>query len=187
MALRLLAGAIAGCIACIVFLALHAAIVVPVWNATGQGLLWGSIGGAVIAFALRRVQMHPLLVGLFLFGPIAVTSAGNVLLRRGHAPEWLEVPVALATATVYGLAITRSWGGAVASVMMLAAASGPLIRVTPRGMAIYAALLPVTVTFGVAMAYLLRLFTPSGGSNEENPGDLCVRGGFWRRRIRTGS
>jgi hypothetical protein len=187
MVWRLTAGAIAGCIACIVFLALHAAIVVPVWNATGQGLLWGSIGGAVIAFALRRVQMHPLVLGIFLFGPIALTSIGNALLRRGHAPEWLEIVVALATAAVYGLAVTRSFGGAVASVMMLAAASGPLIRVTPRGVAIYAALLPVTVTFGVAMAYLLRQFTPSGGSNEENPGDLRARGGFWRRRLRTGS
>ena len=174
---RIIAGAIAGSAASLAFLALHAIIIVPIWFAALRGLAWGAPGGAFIALALRRTRMGPLAMGLFLWGATAAPSLGNYLLRRGQAPEWLEVAVALATAGVYGLAITRTYGGALAAMAMLAAASGPLVMVTRRGIAIYAALLVVTVTFSAAMAYLLRQFSPSGGSNEANSGDLRVRGG----------
>lgn len=188
----LIAGAVAGIVASLAFLVLHAIVIVPVWFAAGSGLLWGTIGGAVIAAALYPVTPRPLtlgrglVLGLLLWGAIAVPCFTEYLLRLGTTSvEILEIVVALTAAASYGAAVTyrlkrtrlAACGGAVAAMMILAAASGPLIRVTGRGVAIYVALLPVTVTFGTAMAYLLRRLTPQEARNEQDTGDLHARGG----------
>ncbi|MEK6375710.1 MAG: hypothetical protein AABO58_23780 [Acidobacteriota bacterium] len=198
----LLSGAIAGITAALAFLILHAIVIVPVWFAAGSGLLWGALGGAVIAAALYPVTPRPLtprrglVLGLLLWGSIAVPCLCEFLLRLGTtSAEILEVVVALASAASYGAAVTyrlkrtplAAGGGAVAAMMMIAAASGPLIHVTGRGVAIYLSLLLVTVTFGMTMAYLLRRVTPQEARNEQDAGDLHARGGVWRRRFRTGT
>lgn len=51
-------GAIVGALAALVFLAVHAALIEPIWRATPRALAWGAASGAGFGAVLERLAMR---------------------------------------------------------------------------------------------------------------------------------
>lgn len=160
-----IAGTIAALSAAIVFLAFHAIVIVPIWWSAGKEVPVAIVCGAVIGASLHFFPRRPLLLGMFLFGAYASASIVHHL-RRG-LPEWLDIAVALLTASLYGalaghrMRPTRcgAIAGAAASMAMLLISGGPLTRTTPRALMIGLSLLPVACAYAAAYVVAARAIT----------------------------
>ena len=171
MRVAILSGVLAGCLAEIAFLALHAVVIVPIWRSAGSGLPFVIICGALIGGGLHLVfpPRAYLMIGAFLWGAVAITT---LIVQAGRAllvppPELLEVAVSLLVSGGYGAWVGQRMrgtrkaaiGGAVASMAMLVAASGPFIQTTKRAMLLFFGLLPVTCFYAIAFVAISAMIT----------------------------
>lgn len=97
------AGVAAGLAGLAVFLALHAAWILPIWSVAGLGLAVAVVGGAVTGWAYtllrHRVPVHP--IGAWL----AVTAGALLVLAPAFVISWLLGPY---VPVVDGVPITPS-------------------------------------------------------------------------------
>ncbi len=176
MRVAILSGVLAGVLAEIAFLTLHAIVIVPIWWSVAEGLAFVVICGALIGAGLHVVAPRNVLaIGAFLWGSVAITTllvqAGRLLPVAPH--ELVEVAMSLAGAALYGAAFgsrmqgTRRAGiaGAVASVAMLVVASGPFLKTTAPAMKLFFGMFPVTCLYAAAFAGFGRILSACAPSN----------------------
>ena len=167
MRVAVLSGIIAGCLAEVAFLALHAVVIAPIWWSAGKGIPFAVICGALIGGGLHLVfpPRAYLTIGAFLWGSVALAT---LVVQIGRAlpvrpAEMLEVALALLVAAGYGAAFGRTRkaaiGGAVASMAMLVVASGPFLKTTVPAMQLFVGLLPVTCLYAAAFVWFGRILS----------------------------
>lgn len=170
MRIAVLSGILAGCLAEIAFLALHAIVSVPIWWSALEGLAFVIVCGALIGAGLQVIApKNVLAMGAFLWGSVAVTTMFVQLGRRLPVPpnELLEVAMSIVVAVLYGAAFgfrirgTRNAGiaGAVASVAALVAASGPFLRTSAPAVQLFFGLFPVFCLYAAAFVILRRMLS----------------------------
>ena len=169
--MAMLAGAIAGLGAGLVFATAHALLIVPIWDRMVGGLAFGVLAGAAAAWAftelypdaqatLRSSAYAGARFGGLLWLAAAPATVVDAALRTtgvtGTVP-WLEVPVALVMFATAGALLGRSRrvtrramiAGAVASLLLGVAMAGPVpIMRSPRAFGIFLAVLPAALVAG---------------------------------------
>lgn len=174
------AGLLSGLAGAIVFAALHAVIIVPIWNRMGSGLIFGALAGAVAGWALS--ELHPAVgsgnirraaFGGARFGAILwllvtpVTAADMVLRAAGIAPRLELVAVGVAVVLALGAGALYGWrtirrrramvAGALATLTLTIAMAGPVpVGRSVRSLGIFLAVLPCAVVGGVLLALVSR-------------------------------
>lgn len=163
------------------FAALHAMIIVPIWNRMNSGLAFGAMAGAAAGWAfaefypeaVRTRAMRSVVIGarfgVTLWLVVTPVTAADVFLRAvGIAPryELFAVGVALTLAVTaggtFGWVITHrvrgALAGAVAALLLVFAMAGPVpVGRSMRAFNIFLAVLPAAFLGGIA----LGLFSPS--------------------------
>ena len=177
----ILAGALSGVAGALLFAALHAIIIVPIWDRMTSGLIFGAIAGAGAGWAF--VEWYPAAIrtrttrsvaigarfGALLWLAVApVTGADAFLRAMGLTPryELLAVAIALVLAVAGGGALgwliahrlRGALAGAVAGLLLIVAMAGPVpVGRSARALNIFLAVFPAAVLGGIA----LSLFSPS--------------------------
>lgn len=167
----MLAGAVAGLGAGLVFATAHALLIVPIWDRMMGGLAFGVLAGAAAAWAftelypdaqatLRGSAYAGARFGGLLWLAAAPATVVDAALRTTGATEslrWLEVPVALIMFVTAGALLGRSrratrramLAGAVATLLLGFAMAGPVpIMRSPRAFGIFLAVLPAALVAG---------------------------------------
>ena len=163
------------------FAALHAMIIVPIWDRMTSGLIFGAMAGAGAGWAfaefypeaVRTRAMRSVVIGarfgVTLWLVVTPVTAADVFLRAvGIAPryELFAVGVALTLAVTaggtFGWVITHrvrgALAGAVAALLLVFAMAGPVpVGRSMRAFNIFLAVLPAALLGGTA----LGLFSPS--------------------------
>jgi hypothetical protein len=179
---NLVAGAIAGLCGAAVFALAHAILIVPIWNRSAVGLIWGVLAGTFAGWAYTELGFeHPyharslsaqlgsgMRFGALLWLAVAPVTLGDSLLRLLHVVPRYE-PVAVAVAL--GLAMTGGavlgWrrmharraviAGASATLVLTLAMGGPVaVGRSLRALGIFLAVLPAAVVAGLLLAGLSR-------------------------------
>lgn len=176
-----LAGALSGVAGGLLFAALHAMIIVPIWDRMTSGLIFGAIAGTGIGWAFA--ECHPEAIrtmtkrsvgvgarfGALLWLAVTPVTAADALLRAvGLAPRYellavaVAVVLALAGGGTLGWLITHRFrgalAGAAAGLFLTVAMAGPVpVGRSTRALHIFLAVLPAAVLGGIA----LGLFSPS--------------------------
>ena len=171
MRAAMLAGAVAGLGAGLVFATAHALLIVPIWDRMMGGLAFGVLAGAAAAWAftelypdaqatLRGSAYAGARFGGLLWLAAAPATVVDAALRTTGVTEsarWLEVPVALIMFVTAGALLGRSrratrramLAGAVATLLLGFAMAGPVpIMRSPRAFAIFLAVLPAALVAG---------------------------------------
>lgn len=167
----MLAGAIAGLSAGLVFATAHALLIVPIWDRMMGGLAFGVVAGAGAAWAftelypeaqatLRSSAYAGARFGGMLWLAAAPATVVDAALRTtgvtGSA-RWLEVPVAVLMFVTAGALLGRSRrptrramaAGAAATLLLGLAMAGPVpIMRSPRAFLIFLAVLPAALVAG---------------------------------------
>jgi hypothetical protein len=168
----ILAGAVAGVLAGLVFAVAHAFIIVPIWDRMMGGLAFGAAAGAVGSWAfyelhsdsprtVRQAILEGAVFGALLWLAVAPATLVDAILRAvGVLPrlELLGVIVALVLAigigTTWGWRRTHRKRGAVAvaaaTLALLVAMAGPVpIARSIWAFGIFLAVLPASIIAGV--------------------------------------
>ena len=159
----ILAGAIAGLAAGLMFAIAHAFIITPIWSRMVGGLLFGVIAGAVAGWAFAELMpavnvKSGLLYGFLLWISVVPVTLTNAALRaNGFAFEHRDLTDAIAVvlAALGGFVLAwlrrRTWramlSSALAAVVVTMAMGGPV----PVGRSVRA----VEILFGVLMASIV--------------------------------
>lgn len=177
----IVAGALSGVAGALLFAALHAFIIVPIWDRMTSGLVSGALAGAAAGWAfaecypeaVRTRSMRNVGVGagfgaLLWLAVTPVTVADALLRAAGLASE--DELVAVAVAVILALAgggtlgwlITRRFrgalAGAAAGILLTIAMAGPVpVGRSTRALRIFLAVFPAAVLGGIA----LSLISPS--------------------------
>jgi uncharacterized membrane protein (UPF0136 family) len=167
----MLAGAIAGLSAGLVFAIAHAILIVPIWDRMTGGLVFGVLAGAGAAWAftelypdaqatLRASAYAGARFGGMLWLAAAPATVVDAALRTTgitQSVKWLDVPVALIMFVTAGALLGRTrrasrramLAGAVATLLLGFAMSGPVpIMRSPRAFGIFLAVLPAALVAG---------------------------------------
>lgn len=169
----MLAGAIAGLSAGLVFATAHAMLIVPIWDRMMGGLAFGVVAGAGAAWAftelypeaqatLRSSAYAGARFGGMLWLAAAPATVVDAALRTtgvtgSGSLRWLEVPVAVLMFVTAGALLGRSRrptrramaAGAVATLLLGLAMAGPVpIMRSPRAFLIFLAVLPAALVAG---------------------------------------
>ena len=167
----MLAGAIAGLSAGLVFATAHALLIVPIWDRMMGGLAFGVVAGAGAAWAftelypeaqatLRSSAYAGARFGGMLWLAAAPATVVDAALRTTGVTEsarWLEVPVAVLMFVTAGALLGRSRrptrramaAGAAATLLLGLAMAGPVpIMRSPRAFLIFLAVLPAALVAG---------------------------------------
>ena len=178
IAAAVVTGALSGVGGGLVFAALHAVIIIPIWDRMTSGLVFGAIAGAGAGFAfaecypnaVRARTGKSLLVGArfgaLLWLAVAPVTAADALLRAtGLAPryELFAVAVAVVLALVGGAGL--AWiithrrraviAGALAGILLVIAMAGPVpVGRSTRALGIFLAVFPAAVIGGIALGLL---------------------------------
>lgn len=167
----MLAGAIAGLSAGLVFATAHALLIVPIWNRMTGGLAFGALAGAAAAWAFTELYPEAQATlkssayagarfGGLLWLAAAPATVVDAALRTTGATEalkWIEVPVALIMFIAAGALLGHSrratrratLAGAVATLLLGFAMAGPVpILRSPRAFGIFVAVLPAALVAG---------------------------------------
>lgn len=156
------------------FMAIHSALIAPIWTRAANGLPLAMIGGIAIAAAFDRVApaRRPTILdggrfGALMFATlIPATAFSNALRVAGlEANGWPGVVGSLAIAAVSGAAVgsrlTRRRDGALvlagATAALVVAMAGPVPVVNgPRAAWLFIGFLPVCIGAGAAVAAVRR-------------------------------
>lgn len=170
----LITGAAAAGAAMLSFMAIHSALIAPIWTRAANGLPLAMIGGIAIAAAFDRVApaRRPTILdggrfGALMFATlIPATAFSNALRVAGlEANGWPGVVGSLAIAAVSGAAVgsrlTRRCDGALvlagAAAALVVAMAGPVPVVNgPRAAWLFIGFLPVCIGAGAAVAAVRR-------------------------------
>lgn len=167
----MLAGAIAGLGAGLVFATAHALLVVPIWDRMMGGLAFGVLAGAGAAWAFTELYPEaPATLGRSAYAgarfggmlwlaaaPATVVDAALRTTGVTQSVRWLEVPVAVLMFAAAGALLGRSRrptrrgmiAGAVATLLLGLAMAGPVpIMRSPRAFLIFLAVLPAALVAG---------------------------------------
>lgn len=167
----MLAGAIAGLSAGLVFATAHAILIVPIWDRMMGGLAFGALAGAGAAWAftelypdaqatLRNSAYAGARFGGMLWLAAAPATVVDAALRTTGVTQsvrWLEVPVAVIMFVTAGALLGRTRrasrramiAGAVATLLLGFAMAGPVpIMRSPRAFGIFLAVLPAALVAG---------------------------------------
>lgn len=167
----MLAGAIAGLSAGLVFATAHAMLIVPIWDRMMGGLAFGVLAGAGAAWAftelypdaqatLRGSAYAGARFGGMLWLAAAPATVVDAALRTTGVTgsvRWLEVPVAVLMFVTAGALLGRARrptrramaAGAVATLLLGLAMAGPVpIMRSPRAFLIFLAVLPAALVAG---------------------------------------
>ncbi len=167
----MLAGAIAGLGAGLVFATAHALLIVPIWDRMIGGLAFGVLAGAGAAWAFT--ELYPdaqsdlknsayaggRFGGLLWLAAAPATVVDAALRTTGVTASirWIEVPIAVLMFVVSGALLGRSrrsgrrpmMAGAVATLLLGFAMAGPVnIMRSPRAFGIFLAVLPAALVAG---------------------------------------
>ena len=167
----LLAGAIAGLGAGLVFATAHAVLIVPIWDRMIGGLAFGVLAGAGAAWAFT--ELYPdaeadlkgsayagaRFGGLLWLAAAPATVVDAALRSTGvtAAIKWIEVPIAVLMFVTAGALLGRSRrsgrramiAGAVATLLLGVAMAGPVpVMRSPRAFGIFLAVLPAALVAG---------------------------------------
>lgn len=180
MRAAMLAGAIAGLGAGLVFATAHAMLIVPIWDRMMGGLAFGVLAGAGAAWAftelypdaqatLRSSGLAGARFGGMLWLAAAPATVVDAALRTTGVTEsvrWLEVPVALIMFVTAGALLGRTRrasaramiAGAVATLLLGFAMAGPVpIMRSPRAFGIFLAVLPACLVAGAIVGIAVGL------------------------------
>lgn len=167
----MLAGAVAGLSAGLVFATAHAILIVPIWDRMMGGLAFGALAGAGAAWAftelypdaqatLRSSAYAGARFGGMLWLAAAPATVVDAALRTTGVTasvRWLEVPIAVIMFVTAGALLGRSRrsarramiAGAVATLLLGFAMAGPVnIMRSPRAFGIFLAVLPASLVAG---------------------------------------
>ena len=167
----MLAGAIAGLSAGLVFATAHAILIVPIWDRMMGGLAFGTLAGAGAAWAftelypdapasLRGSMYAGAKFGGLLWLAAAPATVVDAALRTTGitaSMRWIEVPIALLMFVTAGALLGRSRrasrramiAGAVATLLLGFAMAGPVnIMRSARAFGIFLAILPAALVAG---------------------------------------
>lgn len=167
----MLAGAIAGLSAGLVFATAHALLIVPIWDRMTGGLAFGVLAGAGAAWAftelypdaqatLRSAASAGARFGGLLWLAAAPATVVDAALRTTGVTQsmrWVEVPIAVLMFVAAGALLGRSRrssrramiAGAVATLLLGFAMAGPVnIMRSPRAFGIFLAVLPAALVAG---------------------------------------
>ena len=167
----MLAGAIAGLGAGLVFATAHAFLIVPIWDRMMGGLAFGALAGAGAAWAftelypeaqatLKSATFAGARFGGMLWLAAAPATVVDAALRTTGitaSARWVEVPIALVMFATAGALLGRSRrstrramiAGAVATLLLGFAMAGPVnIMRSPRAFGIFVAVLPAAMIAG---------------------------------------
>lgn len=176
----MLAGAIAGLSAGLVFATAHAILIIPIWDRMMGGLAFGVLAGAGAAWAFTELYPDaPATLrgsayaggkfgGLLWLAAAPATVVDAALRTTGiaDAVRWLEVPVALILFVAAGALLGRSRrasrramaAGAVATLLLGLAMAGPVpIMRSPRAFGIFLAVLPASLIAGAIVGAAVGL------------------------------
>lgn len=169
-------GALAGVAGALVFAALHAWIIVPIWTRMTSGILFGALAGGAAGWMLAKTfspQMAPSLgvamtkgtvFGIILWVLVAPVTGADVLLRiAGIAPRYELVAVAVALLVSGGSGAAFGWyrtrtrhaaiAGAAATLALTIAMAGPVpVGRSARALGIFVAVLPAAMIGGAILA-----------------------------------
>jgi hypothetical protein len=189
----LLAGAIAGLGAGLLFAAAHAIVIVPIWSRMIGGLLFGIAAGTACGWAYAELKAPDAsrsrlrdgaTFGVLLWLAVVPVTLTNALLRHtGFAgahkmsTDTVAVVLALAGGAALGWILSRRWRGALAAaaalLMITMAMGGPVpVGRSVRAVEILFAVLAAAVFGGIVLAYLepmLRGRTGSGDGGGRTP------------------
>ena len=158
------AGALAGAVAAVAFLIVHAMVIMPIWWSAGAAWKAVACGAAIGGAAYIVLQRLPRLsdsfvIALFLWLALLVQSACIHLARLARVPELLEDGLGIAANVVVGAASAyagrRTPVSALAGIVAAFAAlvtAGPVSRLNVRAAMLFAGLLPVDLVFGAVLA-----------------------------------
>ena len=177
------AGAIAGVLGAALFLAVHAALLVPIWFSLGRAVLTGVIGGVVVGYtfgvlavqdlrrpSLRRGAAFGACLWLALLPPnVAEFTLKAVFPTIDDAVDVAVVLTALVLPTGIGVWRYRRTRRAVATatvavIVLFVVTGGPLgPRQFRRGAPLLVGLLLIFILAGICLASILREMTKSRG------------------------
>jgi len=164
----------------VLFAALHAVIIVPIWDRMISGLIFGAVAGGSAGWAFAECFPDAVrtrsargvgtaaLFGALLWLAVAPVTAADALLRAtGIAPryELLAVAVAIVLAVVGGAALgwilahrrRAAIAAGVAGLLLVVAMAGPVpVGRSPRARNIFLAVFPAAILGGIS----LGLFAP---------------------------
>jgi hypothetical protein len=167
----MLAGAIAGLGAGLVFATAHALLIVPIWDRMLGGLAFGALAGAGAAWAFTELYpdaqaelKHSAYAGARFGGllwlaaaPATVVDAALRTTGITAAIPWIDVPIAVLMFVTAGALLGRSRragrramiAGAVATLLLGVAMAGPVpVMRSPRAFGIFLAVLPAALVAG---------------------------------------
>ena len=176
-----IAGALCGVMGALVFAALHAWIIVPIWTRMTSGIVSGAIAGGAAGWMMATSfppQSAPSLVAAakkgMAFGAILwllvapVTGADMILRAAGIAPRYELVAVAVALLVAGGSGASFAWfrtrsrlaalAGGVATLALTIAMAGPVpVGRSTRAVGIFVAVLPAAIIGGGILAMCVWL------------------------------
>jgi hypothetical protein len=170
------AGAIAGAIASVTFLIIHAVVIVPIWRGVASGTAMAMVAGAMISSGFSILNSHEprwvdgFLLGLLLWIALIPATLTTAMLHH-RVPEPLEITIGVLATALYGAAMGALFGGkrlipmtagALVALAIFVRAGGPLIHFeSRRAVLMFAGLLPVTIVFGIALVGAMRVMLPA--------------------------
>lgn len=176
----MLAGAIAGLGAGLVFATAHALLIVPIWDRMMGGLAFGLLAGAAAAWAFTELYPEAQATlrssayagarfgGLLWLAAAPATVVDAALRTTGvtGSARWLEVPVAVLMFVAAGALLGRSRrptrramiAGAAATLLLGMAMAGPVpIMRGPRAFGIFLSVLPAALIAGAIVGAAVGL------------------------------
>ncbi|HJU65303.1 MAG TPA: hypothetical protein VJ596_06470 [Gemmatimonadaceae bacterium] len=180
----LLAGALSGLLAGLLFATAHALIIVPIWTRMTRGLVSAALAGTAIAWGYGEmvVRQRPSIGATSAAASLRAGARFGALLWLAVAPvtlvcamfpgrgfvrryEMLEVIVAvvlaLAGGAVLGHHLAGTWrariAGAASALLLTVTMAGPVpIENSARALGIFLAVLPACVVAGALLGWIAR-------------------------------
>jgi hypothetical protein len=168
----LLAGAVSGLLAGLLFATLHAFIIVPIWNRMMMGLAFGTVAGIAAGWAYAELepqaasQRRGLTFGLLLFVAVVPVTIVDATLRSiGFTQQHRDLADAISVALAVAGGATIAWLRAkrvrpsvamgVAALSLTLAMGGPVPAMrNARAAEIYLAVAAAALFGGVMLAFL---------------------------------
>lgn len=174
-------GALSGVAGALVFAALHALIIVPIWTRMTSGIAWGALAGATAGWMLAKcfsphltsslwnAARNGIIFGATLWLLVAPVTGADALLRSaGIAPRYELVAVAVALVLGGGSGAIFAWrrtrsrhaaiSGAAATLALTVAMAGPVpVGRSARAVGIFLAVLPAAMIGGGILASIVWL------------------------------
>lgn len=183
----IIGGAVAGLAGWLLFMTIHAALIVPIWDRGAHGLPFALLGGAMLAWGMHtfgagtisRAVYFGLAIWLLLLPTTAVAGLLRLSGVRHELGDW-DTVIDLAVAAITGYVAARLRRQNVKSSLVLALCmaafvttmAGPIpVTNSARATALFVAFLPIYI-MGSVMVVIVRTSTSPRRPNAAETGGV---------------